>query len=110
MENLTRIRLFLTEYRAICEKYNLHFEEGLIEGSPNSVRNPMHSTMVIRDDDPDKPDVYFIATNTGATVEAYSLDDEDELIKPYDNIPEFCGRHEKSDEEVEAELRAMGLM
>lgn len=105
-----RIRIFLTQYAMLCEKYNLHFEEGLVEGTPNSVSNPLHSTIVLRDDTPNEPDVYFIAGNTKSAAKVYSLDDREHIIEPFNNIPEFDKPHCKTEEEIQAELKALGLM
>lgn len=119
MTKATRVKLFLTEYKALCEKYNLYFKEGMISADNNAVIKANHiaSTIDLMDSTEGEHDVYFISSyaypETGIKGGYVKVLVDDEVVEPYESMPEitkgFIGKSQKTDEEIREELAADGV-
>lgn len=133
MTRVTRVKLFLTEYKALCEKYGLIFVEGMpsdysnsagVEGCKDKICGHCHSCLDLVDTKDN--DIYKVTERLFEDCRADLIDmrvkvkvynDENdkigEVVEPYESMPEltkdFIGKAQKTDEEIREELAADGV-
>lgn len=118
-----RVKLFLTEYKEICEKYQLHLDAGEVL----TEYNHDYSSFELWDDS-DAPDIYPVEAAKGykvlnsrygaklsSLVYADGNDKDGTLVTALDSMPEitedYIGtvKQERSPEEVRKRLADLGI-
>ena len=126
--------MFLTEYKALCEKYGLIFVEGTpsdygnivgVQGCKDKLCGKCHSRLDLvdtKDNDIYKVTEPLFVKNCRADlidmkvkVKVYKDEDDKtgEIVEPYESMPEitsgFIGKAQKTDEQIREELAADGV-
>lgn len=110
-----RIRIFLTKYKELVEELGLSISPNYIDNTPPLILriNPelkreygkaeegCPSYINFFGDDPEYCSFFAIlSSDNGKTIQ----------LDPFDDIPTFDKPHCKTEEEIQAELKALGLM
>lgn len=127
MDKITRVKLFLTEYKLLCEKYGMVF----IESTPSEYANIIgvegckdkrcgHCSSRIDLYDYADSDLYEVEETKAYSNHVNSIDeinmcvvipveDHEVLVKPYNEMPVFDTEPEVTDEEIKARANKLGL-
>lgn len=127
MDKITRVKLFLTEYKLLCEKYGLVFIESTpsnyanivgVKGCEDKVCGKCCSRIDLCDyvdsDLYDVDDTNAYCRNVNSINEinmSVKVCKDDEIIKvePYNEMPTFDTNPEVSEEEIKERAKKLGL-
>lgn len=127
MDKITRVKLFLTEYKLLCEKYGLVFIESSpseyanivgVKGCENKVCGNCRSQIDLYDYE--EHDIYEVEETKAYCRNGNSINEinmavkvckDDEIIKvePYLEMPTFDTNPEVSEEEIKERAKKLGL-
>lgn len=127
MDKITRVKLFLTEYKLLCEKYGMVFIESTpsnyanitgVKGCENKVCGNCHSRIDLYDYV--DSDLYDVEETKAYCRNVDSIDeinmgvvihekDREVKVEPYNEMPVFDTAPEVTDEDVRERANKLGL-
>lgn len=127
MDKFTRVKLFLTEYKLLCEKYGLVFIESTpseyanivgVKGCENKVCGKCCSQIDLCDYvngvnyEVDNTNAYSRSVNSINEINLCVVipeEDHEVLVKPYLEMPTFDTNPEVTEEEIKERAKKLGL-